>query len=154
MLSSQPLAEISLWKQDRERFLNLLFECTVASGLSAVIVTRTHGSVYDTIHVTHHNAAHLYHLQSADNIPAAVELICTTKPWHRGSFCIILGESSLVDSLKKHPHFITAPVPAIEKFVRDRICGYTFPLDDALVFYGDDDIQKMITGIMQEFRSD
>lgn len=139
-----PFDSILLARSERAIFLKRLFGESIAAGLFvAVIVKRG----WRRIPLSAITATHKYLLTSAvdaDTSAQIAETVANCVRWHMNGFSILIGEKEVVSALVKKPELLDQAVPAIMSEIEHKINGYIFPLDDELLFFGDDLMEQVV----------
>ena len=90
----------------------------------------------------------MYAVINESQLELGSELICSTRPWHRSSFLVLVGQKSLFEELKsKFAEIKDMVVPEMENVLNSEITGYFFPLDEELVIHGSERIHEIINGV-------
>lgn len=146
MLSINPFEELLLSRSQKPRFFDFLLNRCTQHHWGIAVITRVRKRDYENLETISLRNYHLYTLVERNEISSLVKLMMNTKPWHLGTFCLIVGISNLPDILRRDPMLISEAVPVIEAQHPASIFGYAFPLDDALMCYGTEQFEQVVAG--------
>jgi hypothetical protein len=136
ILGQAPFDEVDIPRKKRGQFLSALYGCLLKGEMSIAVVAGDRGDRYGDLLAAKYHKSCLYVCRYTEHVGLAAELVAGTKPWHRGSFCVVACDTSVIGELTGTPELMQLPIPEIERQVQGKIYGYFFPLDDLLVCYG------------------
>ncbi|MEZ5357385.1 MAG: hypothetical protein R3F48_01050 [Candidatus Zixiibacteriota bacterium] len=135
---------IAIKQSERKAYLTQLLTSLIQSGYQILIISKKHKRKFDGLLLKSGSEQSVY-VVSGDSVNEGVDLLYNTTPWHRGIFCVVIGQGELISNFDKlELNELSKSIDEINVKIDNLIDGYFFPLDDELVFYGNESIAEEI----------
>jgi len=152
-LNNQPIGIINPKTNEKKQILISLLASIIDNELVAAIIRKESlfkrlQTRFSSLKILNNQNVFMYAVTNKSEFQLASELICSTKPWHKSSFVVLVGQKSLLDELKvKFGEIKDLVVPEMEEVLDISITGYFFPVDAELIIYGTGKFREILSRI-------
>ena len=103
LIDSQPFDEVRLSTKERASFLQKLLKYLSEEQLRYFVIASNKKTKFRDAMVFHRGESGVY---ESNNNTMLVDLMVSCRPWHRGSFTLVVCNQSIIDDLSRRPSLL------------------------------------------------